>query len=318
MKIVFLEADTLGNDVDLSIFQAFGELVLYGKSNPAENATRIQDADVVVVNKIRMDEALLKNATQIKLICLTATGTNNIDFAYTNQRGITVANVKGYSTMSVAQHTFALLFYLYEKMNAYDAYVKTGKYAESNVFSYFTPTFHELDGKVWGIVGLGAIGEQVAKIAQAFGCQVQYFSTTGKNQNDNYKQVEWEELLASSDIISIHAPLHEKTEGIFGREAFGKMKPTAYLINVGRGAIVNQEELAEALETQQIAGAGLDVLVEEPIAKDDCLMKIKDSNRLVITPHIAWATVEARQRCVEEVYQNILSWQNGEERNVVG
>ncbi len=317
MKIVFMEADTLGKDVDLSAFDALGEVVIYGESVASENAKRIEDADVIIVNKILMNEELLKDADKVKLICLTATGTNNVDFSYVQQRGIVVTNVKGYSTMSVVQHTFALLFYVYEKLAYYDEYVKSGAYSNSKMFSHFEKSFHELDGKTWGIVGLGEIGRHVAQVAESFGCHVKYYSTSGKNQNDRYQRVEWEELLSVSDIISIHAPLNEQTDGLFDEKAFKAMKREAILLNLGRGPIVVQKALADALEQGEIAGAGLDVLEVEPISAADDLMKIQDSTKLLVTPHIAWATCEARKRCVEEVYQNIVSWQEGKERNVV-
>lgn len=317
MKIVIMEANTLGNDVDLSRFQELGEVVIYGETNPAENAKRIENADVIIANKIEMNEELLKTAKNLKLICLTATGTNNIDFEYTNAHNITVANVKGYSTQSVVQHTFALLFYVYEKLSFYDTYVKSGEYTRSDIFSNFDMKFHELAGKTWGIVGLGEIGRGVAAIAKLFGCEVIYYSTSGKNSNSDYKQVDFDTLLATSDIVSIHAPLNQATNNLFDATTIAKMKKSAVLLNLGRGPIINQEALAEALLSDQIAGAGLDVLTVEPMAADNPLLKVQDRTKLIITPHIAWATVEARQRCADEVYKNIQAFQNQEERNVV-
>lgn len=317
MKIVIMEAATLGDDVDLSMFEKLGEVEYYAESNPLENAKRIQDADAVVVNKIRMDEALLCNAKNLKLICLTATGTNNIDFSYTNSHHITVANVKGYSTHSVVQHTFALLFYLYEKLSWYDNYVKSGEYIRSDVFSNFDMKFHELAGKTWGIIGLGAIGEAVAQIAALFGCHIIYYSTSGRNSNDQYKRVEFDELLEMSDIISIHAPLNDKTKDLIDAQALSKMKKDAVLLNLGRGPIVNQEALYEALVNDKIGGAGLDVLTVEPMSNENPLIQIQDSTKLIITPHIAWATVEARTRCAQEVYENMKAFLHGEARNVV-
>lgn len=317
MKIVFMEADTLGKDVDLSAFEELGELVIYGESNPAENAQRIQDADVIVVNKIPMNEELLKTAEKVKLICLTATGTNNVDFSYVNQRGIAVTNVSGYSTMSVVQHTFALLFYVFEKLAYYDEYVKSGEYSKSKLFSHFDRPFHELDGKTWGIIGLGEIGRKVAETAKVFGCRVIYYSTSGRNNNPDYERVDWEMLLAESDIISIHAPLNASTEGIINEDAFSKMKNSAVLLNLGRGPIVVQKDLAEALKKGEIAGAGIDVLEVEPPLAEDPLLSVQDSTKLIVTPHIGWATCEARQRCVDKVCKNIDSWKKGEKRNIV-
>ncbi len=317
MKIVFMEADTLGDDVDLSSFEAFGEVVKYRQTEPALNAERIADADIVIVNKIAMNEALLQHAKNLKLICLTATGTNNIDFSYTNMRKIAVANVKGYSTQSVIQHTFALLFYLYENLAYYDEFVKSGEYSRSDIFSHFTMKFHELYQKTWGIIGLGEIGRGVAAIAQAFGCKVIYYSTSGKNSSDTYKRVELEELLKTSDIVSIHAPLSQATQDLIGERELSMMKSSAILLNLGRGPIINQEALAKALQNNTIRGAGLDVLTEEPMNPNNPLIEIKDSCRLLITPHIAWATVEARQRCAAEVAANIAAFLKGESRNIV-
>lgn len=317
MKIVFMEADTLGSDVDLSMFQELGEVVIYGKSEPAENAARIQDADVIVVNKIPMNAGVLETARNLKLICISGTGTNIVDFPYVNRRGIVVTNVRGYSTMSVAQHTFALLFYVYEKLFYYDTFVKSGAYSRSDMFCHFEKSFHELCGKTWGIIGLGEIGRKVAEIAAAFGCDVIYYSTSGIHEDATYKRVSFEELLEKSDIISIHAPLNQATEKLINAEAFEKMKKEAVLLNLGRGPIVEQAALAEALRTGKIAGAGIDVLEQEPPEAADALLAIQDSGRLIITPHIAWATVEARRRCASEVYENIVGWKKGNRRNVV-
>ncbi|MBE5962417.1 MAG: D-2-hydroxyacid dehydrogenase [Lachnospiraceae bacterium] len=317
MKIVIMEANTLGDDVDLSIYESIGEIVSYPESNPLENAKRIEDADIIVVNKIPMNEETLKYAKNLKLICITATGTNIVDFPYVNERGITVTNVKGYSTMSVVQHTFALLFYVYEKLSYYDQFVKSGAYAKSDVFTNFDMKFHELMGKTWGIIGLGEIGRKVADVAKLFGCRVIYYSTSGKNSNADYDRVELDELLQTSDIISIHAPLNDKTKNLIDEAEFKKMKKDAVLLNLGRGPIVNEAALANALLKDEIGGAGLDVLTVEPMTENNPLLQVQDSNKLIITPHIAWATVEARKRCAQEVFENMKAFVNGEERNVV-
>ncbi len=317
MKIVFLETDTLGEDVDLSIFDRLGEVVKYPLSNPAENAKRCEDADIIVVNKVPMNEETLGQARNLKLICITATGTNIVDFPYVNQRKITVTNVKGYSTQSVIQHTFALFFYLYEKLSYYDGFVKSGEYIRSDVFSHFVAKFHELAGKTWGIIGLGEIGRGVAEVAKQFGCSIIYYSTSGRNSNPEYRQVDLDTLLKESDIISIHAPLNDRTNRLIGEQELQKMKKSAVLLNLGRGPIVDEHALCRALKEDWIAGAGLDVLTAEPMAADNPLIEIQDSTRLIITPHIAWATVEARQRVTQEIYENILAYQRNEERNVV-
>ncbi len=317
MKIVFTEVDTLGDDVDLSIFEEFGQIIKYKTSDKETNREKVKEADIIIANKALMNEENLKDADNVKLICLTATGTNNVDFDYTNKRGIPVANVKGYSTQSVIQHTFALFFYVFEKLSYFDDFVKSEEYTKNDIFTNLEVKFHELYGKTWGIIGLGEIGRGVADVAKAFGCNVIYYSTSGKNSNPDYKQVDFDELLSSSDVISIHAPLNSDTKDLINQEALSKMKDTAILLNLGRGPIVNEKALAEALENDIIAGAGLDVLNKEPMDKDNPLINIKDSQKLIITPHIAWATVEARQRCTKEVYENIKAFLNGQERNIV-
>ncbi len=305
MKIVFLDAKTIGDDLDLSGFDRFGEVVKYDYSTPEEAVVRSRDADVLVVNKVQINEASTGEAEHLKLVCVTATGTNNLDKEYLERRNIAWRNVAGYSTETVAQHTFALLFYLMEKMNYYDQYVKSGKYMNDRLFTHFSNVFYELNGKTWGIIGMGNIGRRVAEIAKVFGCNVIYYSTTGKNQQQDFQRVEWEELLTQSDIISVHAPLTDATLNLMDAEAFAKMKPSAIFINVGRGPIVVEEDLCRALETGEIAAAGLDVLREEPMSKDNPLQRIQDSSKLVITPHIAWASVEARKRLMKIVEKQI-------------
>ena len=305
MKIVFLDEKTIGDDLDLSGFDRFGEVVKYDYSTPEEAAVRSRDADVLIVNKVQINEASTGEAEHLKLVCVTATGTNNLDKEYLERRNIEWRNVAGYSTETVAQHTFALLFYLMEKMNYYDQYVKSGKYMNDRLFTHFSNVFYELNGKTWGIIGMGNIGRRVAEIAKVFGCNVIYYSTTGKNQQQDFQRVEWEELLTQSDIISVHAPLTDATLNLMDAEAFAKMKPSAIFINVGRGPIVVEEDLCRALETGEIAAAGLDVLREEPMSKDNPLQRIQDSSKLVITPHIAWASVEARKRLMKIVEKQI-------------
>lgn len=317
MKIVFLETDTLGDDVDLTPFNTLGEVIRCSFSNLLEDEKQLEDADVIVVNKIPMKEKTLKNAKKLKLICITGTGTNIVDFDYTNHRGIAVANVRSYSTQSVIQHTFALFFYVYEKLAYYDHFVKSGEYIRSDIFSHFTMKFNELAGKTWGIMGMGEIGRGVAAVAEVFGCRIIYYSTSGMNQNQDYERVELDTLLKESDIISIHAPLNSTTRNLIGEEELRKMKQKAVLLNLGRGPIVNEHALTKALRENWIGAAGLDVISVEPMAADNPLMEIQDSTKLIITPHIAWATVEARNRVTEEVYKNIEAFQKGEARNIV-
>lgn len=296
MKIVFLDAKTIGEDIDLSGFDALGEVVKYGFSTAQEARERSKDADVLILNKVQVNEQTIGEADHLKLVCVTATGTNNLDKEYLNKRGIAWRNVAGYSTESVAQHTFAMLFYLLEKLPYYDNYVKSEKYVNDVSFTHFAKAFHELSGMTYGIIGLGNIGRRVADIAKAFGCRVIYYSTSGRNLQPGYERVSFDELLEQSDIVSIHAPLDENTLGLMNKEAFAKMKKSAILLNVGRGPIINEADLAEALNNKTIAAAGLDVLSVEPMQEDNPLRGIKDSERLLITPHIAWAGVEARNR----------------------
>ncbi len=311
MKIVFLETGTIGNDVSLSKFYELGEVTEYDLTLEEQVAERIVDADVVIINKLPMNEKTLAGAKNLKLICLTATGTNNIDFPYTDSRGIKVRNVAGYSTESVVQHTFALLFYIYEKLAYYDNYVKSEAYATAPFFCHVEEEFHELHGKTWGIIGLGEIGHRVAEVAKCFGCKVIYYSTSGKNNDPVYERVSLDRLLAESDVVSIHAPLNSDTLNLMNRACFEKMKRTAYLLNLGRGAIVNEQDLYDALENGLIAGAATDVLSKEPMSTENPLIRFKDSRRLLITPHIAWATVEARQRCADRVYDNVRDYMRG-------
>lgn len=317
MKTVILERNSLGVDIDMSRFGDFGEYVEYPVSSAEETVDRVADADVIVVNKIQMNATTLAKAKNLKLICESATGVDNIDLEYCKANGITVTNVKGYSTAMVAQHTFAMYLYLSEHLPFYDDYVKSDTYANQPRFSNFDKSFNEIDGKTWGIIGLGEIGRAVAKIATAFGAKVIYYSASGHKQDVPYECVDKDTLLKESDILSIHAPLNEHTKGLIDMDALKKMKSSAYLINVGRGPIINDADLAQALNEGIIAGAGLDVLGKEPIAKDNPLGAIKDSEKLIITPHMAWASVEARERLVQEVYLNEKAYINGEKRGVV-
>ena len=317
MKIVILEANSLGADVDLSAFEKLGEVVVYGQSNMQDTPEKIKDADIIVVNKVPMNEQTLAGAENLKMIALTATGYNIVDKAYTDSRKIAVANVSGYSTDSVAQHTFALALYLVNQLAYYDRYVKSGEYVKSDIFSHFDKKIFELAGKTWGIVGLGAIGRKVAEIAKSFGCRVIYYSTSGKNHNTEYTSVDLDTLLSTSDMISLHAPLNAATENFMNLEKFEKMKSTAILINVARGPVVNEKDLVTALKEGMIAGAGLDVISVEPMKSDNPLLEIQDSGKLIVTPHIAWATGEARQRVADETYLNIEAFLKGEKRNLI-
>ena len=259
MKIVFLDAKSIGDDIDLSGFDQLGEVVKYGFSTPEEAGERTKDADVVIINKVQINEQTIGRADHLKLVCVTATGTNNLDKEYLAKRQIEWRNVAGYSTETVAQHTFALLFYLLEKLNYYDQYVKSEKYIGDTIFTHFSNVFHDLNGMTWGIVGLGNIGRRVADIAKMFGCHVIYYSTSGKNNQEGYERVDFDTLLTTSDIISVHAPLDANTQDLMNAEAFAKMKKSAIFLNLGRGPIVVEQDLADALKNNEIAAAGLGI-----------------------------------------------------------
>ena len=318
MKLVILERDTYGNDIDFDALEALvDEVVAYPVTAQEDVARRAQDADFVLVNKLLMQKSSLSGAKNLKLLLEGATGYNNIDLDYVRSRGLAAANVAGYSVQIVPQHTFALYLSLSEHIAHFDHYVKSGAYSRSGVFSHFMPSFTELEGKTWGIVGLGNIGKRVARIAEAFGCRVIYYSTSGRNNNPDYAQVDFDTLLKESDVVSIHAPLNTDTKGLFNAAAFAKMKPSAVLINVGRGPIVDEPALVDALNNGQIAGAGLDVMETEPLPADSPLFNVKDPDKLLMTPHMAWASVEARQRLVNEVALNLKAFLRGERRNRV-
>jgi glycerate dehydrogenase len=317
MKISILERDSLGIDVDMSEIDRLGDVTVYAATTADNAVEHIGDADIIIANKLPLNEQTLKEAKNLKFVAQTATGTNNVDFAYTNAQGIGVANVPSYSTDSVAQHTFSLLLYLVEKMRYFDDYVKSGRYSKSSCFSCLDMIYPEIAGKTWGIIGMGAIGQKVAQIATVFGCKVITYSASGKTYDMPYEQVDFDTLLAKSDILSIHAPLNEYTKDLMNYDAFCKMKESAYFINVGRGPIVVEEDLARALEEGQIRAAGIDVMRVEPLPIESPLLKIQDSSKLIITPHTAWATSEARQRCVDVVTENIKAFLRGEEKNIV-
>ncbi len=317
-NIVVLERNSVGTDIDVSCFEKLGNVTYYRNTVTAEEVReRTKDADIIIANKMAMREESLKDSPNVKLICEFATGFDNCDLAYLNGRGISVANVRNYSTDMVAQHTFTLALALMQKLAHYDTYVKSGEYSAQDRFSNFDIAFTELAGKTWGIVGMGNIGRKVAKIAEAFGCKVIFHSVTGRSTVTEYTQVDKETLLKESDVLSLHCPLSDLSRNFIDKEALAKMKKTAVLINVARGAVVNNADLYEALMEEKITAAGLDVLEQEPLALTNPLSKIKDSNRLIITPHLAWASVEARTRCVEETYKNVEAFLKGEKRNIV-
>lgn len=318
MKIVILERGSVGDDVSVDCLKELGETVIYHNTMAGEVEERVKEADIVIANKAPLNRETLKDAASLKLICEFATGFDNIDLEYCREKGIRVANVVDYSTAAVAQHTFALCFYVLEKLHHYDHYVKSGEYAAQSRFSNFDIPFTELEGKVWGIVGMGNIGRRVAKIAEAFGCKVIFYSASGNSTCTDYERVDFDTLLQKSDFLSLHCPLSDKTRKLIDLVALRKMKKSAILINVARGPVVDDEALYTVLTEGMIAGAGLDVTGTEPMKESNPLSRIMDSNKLIITPHLAWASIEARNRVVEETYKNIKAFYEGVERNVVG
>ena len=304
MKIVFLDAATMG-DVSFEPFERLGEFTSYPTSTPQQARERVKDVDVMMINKVLVDKNLIDSATNLKLICIAATGMNNIDLDYAASKGIPVRNVAGYSTDSVAQSTFMHILSLVGGGPYFDSSVKSGSYSRSGMFTDPNWNWWELAGKTIGIIGLGNIGKKVAKIAEAFGMKVCYYSTSGTGHCKDYPCLPLEELLRISDVVSVHAPLNERTMNLLGAREFAMMKPTAYVVNAGRGAIIVEADLAEAVDNGVIAGAGIDVFVQEPIPEDHPYLKMKHPERMRLAPHIAWASVEARERLVSMMADNV-------------
>ena len=304
MKIVFLDAISMG-DASLEEIAALGELVTYPSSTAEEARERVKDADVALLNKVVVDQAFLDAAPRLKLVCEAGTGINNIDVKLCEQRGVIVRNVAGYSTESVAQTAWMHILNLAGRAFHYQQFVQSGDYSKNPVHVDYRHPFVELAGKTLGIVGMGAIGQKVAQIARAFGMEVIYFSTSGTGHCKDYPCVSLEELLASADVISIHAPYNERTAGLIGYEQFKQMKRSAYLVNTGRGGIAIEADLARALDEGLIAGAALDVYVKEPLPLNSPLMHLVHPERLIFSPHIAWYSREARARLAHEMAENI-------------
>jgi glycerate dehydrogenase len=304
MKIVFLDAATMGN-VSFAPFESLGDFVRFESSTPEEARERVKDIDVLLINKVLVDKELIDSAPNLKLICIAATGVNNIDVEYAASKGIPVRNAVGYSTDSVVQATFMHILSLVGGGPYFDNSVKSGSYSRSGMFTDPNWNWWELAGKTIGIIGLGNIGRKVAKIAEAFGMKVCYFSTSGTGHCKDYPSLSLEELLSVSDIVSIHAPLNDRTKNLIGAEQLALMKPTAYLVNAGRGASVVEEDLALAVDNGIIAGAGIDVFVTEPLPEDHPYLKMKHPERMRFSPHIAWASIEARDRLIGIMAENI-------------
>ena len=303
MKIVLLDRATLG-DANLEPLKELGELKVYDVTTKEQTIERSKEADIVITNKVVFDRDIIEALPNLKMIAIAATGMNNVDLEYAKERGVVVKNVSGYSTNSVVQHTFMLALALIGKLNYYNSYVKGGEWASSPIFTNLEQPFFEISGKKWGIVGLGTIGKEVARVAKAFGADVVYYSTNKNPHSKEYRHIELDELLGSCDIVSIHAPLNSNTKYLISKDELALLKDGAILINVGRGGIVDEKALADEIKNERIY-AGLDVVSKEPISKDSPLNSILDSDNFVLTPHVAWGSVEARKKLIEGVVENI-------------
>jgi len=305
MKIVFLDAQTVGGPDVLQPIDQIGHLISYPATSSAQRLAHCANAEVLITNKVIIDRALIDQLPALKLVCISATGMNCVDVDYARSKGIVVKNVAGYSTHSVAQHTFAMLLSLMHGISGYDNYVKSGEYCKCPHFTHLQTHYFELAGKTYGIIGLGEIGRQVARIATAFGANVIYHSVSGNNLKQDYQHVSLAELLTTSDVVSIHAPLNEQTKNLISENEFSLMKSTAFLINAGRGGIVNENDLAQAVDNGIIAGSATDVFELEPIRTDSPFIKMKHPERMLFTPHVAWTSNEALSTLIAKIAENI-------------
>ena len=314
MKIVVLDAATLGADLDLSPLHQVGQVTVYDNTAPDEVAGRIADQEVIVSNKIRLNAENLKDAKNLKLICLAATGYDCVDTAFCRKNGIGVCNVPGYSTHSVAQVAVTMALALRTHLVTYRNFVHSGAYSRSGVANRLEPVWYELYGKTWGIVGGGNIGQEVAKIAQAMGCRV---LMCRRKPDPNYETVDIDTLCQESDIISVHVALTDETRGMIGNQQIERMKSDAVLVNVARGAVTDEKALADAIVDGRIGGLGVDVYSAEPFGEDHPFTRILDRPNVCLTPHMAWGAGEARNRCIAIVAENIRAFSEGMRKNRV-
>lgn len=305
MQIVFLDKKTVGEVANFNLLYKLGTVDVYENTKEEEVVSRAEGKDVIITNKVVVNREMMEALPDLRLICVAATGTNNIDLEFAREKSITVKNVTSYSTESVAQSAFAMLLHQLNRLPYYEAYVKSGAYARGDIFTHHGPAFWELNGKRLGVVGLGNIGRRVARIGEGFGMEVVFYSTTGRNNNINYRRFDLDTLLGTSDVVTIHAPLSETTRDLITYEKLKLMRPCAIIINTGRGGIINEADLARALNENIIAGACLDVLTSEPVKTNNPLMKVVDREKILITPHMAWGSMESRARLIEGVARNI-------------
>lgn len=312
MKIVLLDTATLGEDIDLSPILCLGETTEYKNTLPEQVAERIAEAEVIVLNKIKLNETNLAQAHHLRLICVTATGYDNIDTAYCRQKGIALCNVPGYSTDSVAQLTVAMALSLVSHLTEYRRFVHSGAYTASGVANRLEPVYHEMSALTWGVVGGGAIGSRVAQIASALGARV---LICRRKPDSRYEQVEIDELCRRSDIVSLHVPLSDETRGLLSRARIASMKPGAIVLNVARGAVTDEHALADAIESGHLGGLGVDVYTREPFDADHPFSRLLDRENVCLTPHMAWGSAEARARCVAIIADNIRAFVAGADLN---
>ena len=311
MKIVFLDAATLGDDLTYESFAQIGEVVVYSTTNEANFEEHIQDAEVVVINKLKLNASNLPKAPKLKLICLAATGFDNVDLDYCRKAGIGVCNVIGYSTQSVAQLTLSMALSLYTNLNQFTDFVRSGEYTKVGLANRLTPVYHEIAGKTWGIVGYGNIGKQVARVAQALGCHILVYKRT---PIDGIECVDFDTVCQKSDILSLHVPLNESTRNLLDKKHIAMLKKNAVVINVARGAVADEKALADAILEKRIAGLGVDVYSKEPFDLDHPFNKIMHLPNVLLTPHMAWGGYETRVRLLGEIKENIIAFYNGKNR----
>ena len=314
MNIVILDYKTLGDDLDLSGASNFGNVIKYETSTQEEAKERVKDADIIIVNKVKMTEDVVKNAPNLKLICETATGYDNIDVQYCKSKGIKVANTPAYSTSCVAQVTVSMACTLLTHLNEYRNFVHNGSYQNSISANMLEPVYHEFEGLTWGIIGFGNIGRRVARVAEALGCNI---LVNKRTPVEDYECVELEEILKKSDIISIHCPLSDETREMIGKKQLEMMKKDAIIINVARGAIWDEGAVSDAILNGTIGGMACDVFSVEPLPKEHAFNKILGCENVILTPHMAWGSFESRTRCFNTVLSNIEAYLNGKEQNLV-
>lgn len=314
MQITFLDAETLGNDLSTEAFRAFGEVTVYPTTAPHEIGERARKADVLILNKIRINRETLGETGRLRLICITATGFDNVDLDFCRERGIAVCNVIGYSTQCVAQVTVAMALSLITHLPEYADCVRSGEYTSSGVANRLTPTYHEIAGKTWGIVGFGNIGRQVGRVAEALGCRV---LVNKRTPVDGWECVDFERICRESDILSIHTPLNDSTRGLLDETHIAMLKPNSIVINVARGAVTDEAALARAVAEGRLGGLGVDVYSAEPMAEDHPFQAIRHLPNVCLTPHMAWGAYETRMRLLDEVAANIRAYLAGERRNRV-